>query len=47
MEHSLNFYGNELAEKFSAIINTSFNDMEGNLLVCDKENSLYGYCYQA
>lgn len=47
MEHSLNFYGNELAEKFSAIVNTSFNDMEGNLLVCDKENPLYGYCYQA
>ena len=42
MEHSLNFYGNELAEKFSAIVNTSFNDMESNLLVCDKENPLYG-----
>ena len=47
MEHSLNFFGNELAEKFSQIVNTSFNDMERFLLVRDKNDPLYGYCYQA
>ena len=47
MEYSLKFYGNEDAEKFSHIVNVSFRDMESNLLVTDKNDPLYGYCYQA